>query len=115
MKNLKGENMEGHGCAQENCSCPCHFQHENCHHGIHDHGEEISANYFLELADEAWEDVLKEKIKEYILETQNAHMVKLAKIVAEGNHQRWKNRMEKNQGSKDFMEEICKYFSQSKK
>ncbi|KTD33177.1 hypothetical protein Lnau_2825 [Legionella nautarum] len=102
--------MESNGCAQEQCSCPCHLSQEECHHhGEHDHG-----NYFLELADEAWQEVLIEKIKEYILEKQNDQMVKLAKIIAEGNHQRWKNRMEKKQHNRDFMEEIRKFFSQSK-
>lgn len=106
--------MESYGCAQEKCPCSCHSQHEECHQGKHDH-EENKASYFLELADEAWEEVLKDKIKEYILKTQSDHMDKLAKIVAEGNNQRWKNRMEKKQGYKDFMEELCKFFSQSKK
>ncbi|WP_128130961.1 hypothetical protein [Legionella sainthelensi] len=116
MKKLKGENMGSYGCADEKCSCPCHFQHEECHDDHCDHHtHEIKANYFLELADEAWEEVLKEKIKEYILDTQNNQMIKLAKIVAEGNNQRWQNRVERKQDYNDFMDEIRKFFSKSKK
>ena len=84
------------------------------HHGEHVHGEGIKANYFLGLADKAWEEVLKEKIKECILKTQSDRMDKLAKIIAEGNNHHWKNRMEKKQGCEDFMEEVCKFFNQSK-
>jgi hypothetical protein len=112
---IQGETMESNGCAQEKCHCPCHFEHEESHQEGQEYSDEMKANYFLELADEAWEEVLKEKIKEYILKTQNDQMGRLAKIIAEGNHQRWRNRMESKQGSKHFMEEICKFFSDSKK
>jgi hypothetical protein len=107
--------MENYGCTQGKCACPCHVNHEECHHAEHAHGDEMKTNYFLALADEAWQDALKEKIKEYILETQDDRMSKLAKIVAEGNHQRWKHKIEKTQDSKNFMDEIRKFFSQSKK
>lgn len=95
--------------------CHGHFKHEECHHHCaHEHKDE-KANYFLELADEAWEEVLKDMIKEYILETQRDRIAKLAKIVSEGNHQRWRNRMEQKQDCKEFMEELIKFFSKTKK
>ena len=100
---------------QENCACPCHIKHHECCHGDHNFSAEMKANIFLGLADEAWQEVLKDKIKEYILKTQNDRMDKLAKIVAEGNHHRWINKMEKKQGCHDFMEEPCKFFEHSKK
>jgi len=104
------------GSNQEKHCCHNHFKHEECHHhGEHDHGEEMEVDYFLELADEAWQEVLMDKIKAYILKTQNDRMDKLAKVIAEGNNHRWKNRMEKKQGCKDFMEELCKFFSHEKK
>jgi hypothetical protein len=106
--------MEHYGCTQENCHCACHLD-QACHQEGHNHAEEMKAEYFLALADEAWEEVLKDKIKEYILQTQNDPMLKLAKLVAEGNHQRWRTKMEKRQNSKDFMEEICKFFDHPKK
>lgn len=96
------------------CCCPCHTKHAECF-DEHECSAEAKANYFLEIADEAWEEVLKEKIKEYLLKNQNDHMNKLAKIVAEGNNHRWRNRMEKKQGCMEFQEELCQFFSQAKK
>lgn len=72
-------------------------------------------HYFLQLADEAWEEVLKDKIKEYILSTQGKRMTELAKIVAEGNNARWRHKMEKKQGCMNFNEQLGRFFSQSKK
>ncbi len=108
--------MGNYGCADENCACACHTQHECCHHH-HDahHEEKNKVDYFLELADEAWEEVLKEKIKEYIRGTQNDSMVKLAKMVAEANHKRWRNNIEQEQEEHYFMEELQKFFSKAKK
>jgi hypothetical protein len=46
----------------------------------------------LELADMAWMEVLKEKMKEHI--RNNDHKIdELAKIVCETNHQRWQGKM----------------------
>lgn len=67
-------------------------------------------HYFLEIADDAWEEVLKEKIKEHILETQNKKMEELAKIVSEGNGERWKNKMEKRRGCCSFKEKLSQFF-----
>ncbi|MCW8409629.1 hypothetical protein OQJ13_11670 [Legionella sp. PATHC035] len=112
--------MGSYGCAQGECHCPCHYMHEEHHHGDHGHcdhahGEEMPSDYFLELADEAWEELLIDKIKAYILKTQNDRMEKLAKLVAEGNHHRWKNKMEKKQVHQAFMDEISNFFHESKK
>ncbi len=71
--------------------------------------------FLLQLADQAWAEVLKEKMKEHILATQKDRMAELAKIVAEGNNQRWRFKMEKKQGCKSFKEQLCNFFSQSKK
>ena len=71
--------------------------------------------YFLALADEAWEEVLKDQIKEHILATQKDRMKKLAKLVAEGNNARWRHKMEKKKGCMEFKEQLCDFFSQGKK
>jgi predicted metal-dependent hydrolase len=102
----------GCGCysqCNQSC-CPCHTKQTDC-----SHSEEEKASYFLEVADEAWQEVLKDKIKEHILKTQNDRMDKLAKIVAEANNRRWKNKMEKKQGCMEFQESLCELFSQTKK
>lgn len=72
-------------------------------------------DFLLEIADCAWTEVLKDKIKEYILSTQKEQMTELAKIVAEGNNQRWQNKMEKKQGCMGFKEKLSSFFSRSKK
>lgn len=71
----------------------------------------------FEIADCAWAEVLKEKIKEHIRSTDNK-IDGLAKIVAEANHKRWKNKMQKDACASeyeecclDFEEELCRLFS----
>lgn len=73
----------------------------------------MMTDFFLEVADEAWAEVLKDKIKEYILSKQNKQMTELAKIVADGNNQRWKTKMEKKRGCAEFREKLCSFFSKS--
>lgn len=97
-------------CSCQNCSCSCHNNQNTCG----DKPEMIS-EYFLQVADEAWEEVLKDEIKKHILATQKDRMSKLAKIVSEGNNKRWKHKMEKKQGCAEFHEELCSFFSQRKK
>jgi N-acetylneuraminic acid mutarotase len=100
-------------CSNEKCNCSCHSkEEEGCHGG--DNSDEF-AGYFLDIADCAWEEVLKDKVKEYIVATQNDRMKELAKIIAEGNNQRWRHKMEKKHGCRDFQEKLCNFFSQSKK
>lgn len=94
------------------CCCSCHKQEASCSAG---EKQEDQMHYLLEIADEAWSEVLKEKIKEHIIATQNDRMTELAKIVSEGNHQRWKNKMETKQGCFDFKEKLSRFFGQSKK
>lgn len=94
-------------CQESQCSCPCHESscEEEC-------GKE---EFFLSVADEAWTEVLKDKIKEHILSTQDDRMTELAKIVAEANGARWRNKMEKKQGCMMFDEQLARFFSQGKK
>jgi hypothetical protein len=102
------------GCCEEKCSCPCHEKHKE--QGDHSHGEHDEFVHFLfKIADEAWTEVLKEKIKEHILATQKDRMTELAKIASEGNSQRWKNKIEKKSGCREFKERLCQFFSHSKK
>ena len=100
-------------CASNESSC-CHShekQHKECDEGNHDG----FAKFLLEVADEAWTEVLKDQIKEHILSTQKDRMKELAKIVSEGNSQRWKNKMEKKSGCAEFKEKLCNFFGQHKK
>ncbi len=94
----------------EKCESECVPRHQGC-------GEKEchSSHPFLELADCAWMEVLKEKIKEHILATDKERMTELAKIISECNQQRWKNKMGKKRHCKDFEEKLCGFFERSKK
>ncbi|MBS0622882.1 MAG: hypothetical protein JSR80_08025 [Verrucomicrobia bacterium] len=96
-------------CSQEGC-CP---EKKECHEK--EEYECDFSSWLLEVADEAWTEVLKEKIKEYILSTQEDRMTELAKIVAEANDHRWKHRMEKNHCCMDFKEKLSRFFGGCKK
>lgn len=97
-----------HGeCGSGSCPCPCHAKQEGeCPDMTH---------YFLELADTAWEEVLKEEMKAYIMKTQGTRMKELAKIVAEGNNQKWKGKMQNKKECMEFKEELRHFFSKGKK
>ncbi len=98
--------------SEEKCCCPCHARHEQCHEEEDNHDK---GSYFYELADQAWEEVLLEKMKKHILDTQDKRMSELAKIVAEGNNQRWRNKMEKKRGCMEMQEQLMAFFSRAKK
>ncbi len=75
------------GCGGGSCGCGCH-QKSCCSEGsCCDYAEN-----FLALADEAWMEVLKDKIKEHIL-SNDQKINEIAKIVAEANCERWKKKM----------------------
>lgn len=71
------------------CSCHCHAHHK--------YRDEL-----LELADVAWMEVLKEKIKEQILHYSEEHLNRIAKLVAESNHKRWIHKMDGKRNLDDF-------------
>lgn len=95
-------------CSNKECGCKCRTQHTD----DEKHGK--FSNWFLEVADEAWMEVLKEEIKKHIWETQGDRMKELAKIVSETNSHRWKNKMEKKRGCQEFKEKICGFFDSHK-
>lgn len=101
----------GCGCHSQSCSCSCHQR--SCCSG--DHKGEKSCDYskkFLELADQAWMEVLKEKIKEQI-KSSSKNLDELARIVTEANHERWKKKMDAKGSCASFEEKLCDFFSQS--
>ena len=57
-------------------------------------------------ADEAWHELLKEKIKKQI-ETHNGEKLnKLAEVVAQANHQRWTGLIAQKQACNDYQEQV---------
>lgn len=101
-------NYHTHGHHKEKC-CTC-----GCTDYSHEHDTEGSchcAEKFLELADEAWKEVLKEKIKEKIIIKKAEHLDKLAEIVAKANGEKWKNIISSKMQCNEFKENIKEYFS----
>lgn len=102
------EHCHSHGHENGVCSC-CGAHHEPCGNGHH-HGECDWAASFLELADEAWMEVLKEKIKEYILK-DDKKITELAAIVSEANCERWKKKMEKEKCCDTYQQKLNACFN----
>lgn len=67
---------------------------------------------FLELADQAWMEVLKEKIKERIL-SNAPQMDELAGLISEANHERWQKKMENEQCCGCYEERLREFFKKS--
>lgn len=95
-----------HSCCHED-SCDAH------HHHHHHHGHEDFADQLIDLADEAWMEVLKDKIKENI-SASSEHLDQLAKMVTEVNKERWINKMSAKKQSDDFKEKLHSFFSPKK-
>lgn len=76
-------------CSCAKCHCPCHQQ---CKY----------SDELLQLADEAWMEILKEKIKEEINLNAGEHLTKLAKLVSSANHARWRDKMQAKKDHEDF-------------
>lgn len=101
---------ESHGdaCASDKshgdscCSSPHHHHH---------HEEDSFSRQLLELADEAWMEVLKEKIKDQIREHNGANLEKLAQIVAETNNHRWKNKLDQKHSCNAFKDKLHEFFN----
>jgi len=96
------EHQEDH-CSQC-CSCSCH---DSDHH--HE-GHEGFSHELLEMADDAWMEVLKEKIKEQILATNGKKLDELAKIVASSNEARWKYKKSSLGLCHDYKQKIQDFF-----
>jgi hypothetical protein len=87
-----------HGAsAGSKCSCGCNCSCSQCQCSCHQQGK--YADDLLHLADQAWMEVLKEKIKEEINLNAGEHLTKLAKLISSSNHARWRDKM---QGKKDY-------------
>lgn len=98
-------------CHQGHCCHHHHGEENSCHQ--EGHSECGFAEQLLEMADEAWMEVLKEKIKGHILATKGAHLDKLAKLVAESNEEKWKNKMVKHHGCENYKQKLKEFFQQN--
>jgi hypothetical protein len=109
-----------HSCSNSHCDCHCHDSHHHtCGHSCHagaascdEHSHENSCDYpeyFLEVADEAWIEVLKEKIKDHIRKN-DPKIDEVARIVAEANKEKWKSKMSKHKCCENYAHQLMHCF-----
>lgn len=98
----------GCGC---NCGCGCgdHHHHAHSHHEVGGHCH--CAEKFLNIADEAWIEILKEKIKNKILEKKGEHLERLAEMVAMANGEKWKHIISARTKCTQFKDSLKDFFS----
>ncbi|MCE5316254.1 MAG: hypothetical protein LLG04_02685 [Parachlamydia sp.] len=96
-------------CAHGEHHASCHECACGHHHHPHEHHEDF-AHELLEMADQAWMEVLKEKIKEQIKSTNGPHLDQLAKLVAESNHVRWQHKMGVLKDVQSYKEKLSAFF-----
>lgn len=83
-------------CSGEGCGCSCHKESTaECSSGSF-------AQTLLALADEAWMEVLKDKIKDEIIKNSGTNLTELARLVSSTNHKRWGAKMHAKQCCHDF-------------
>lgn len=95
------------------CSCGCGC---GCGCGVKHHSRDMEgscncAEKFLEVADQAWIEVLKEKIKDKILQKKGEHIDKLAEIIATTNGEKWKHRIEARMACDKYKDTLKEFFT----
>ncbi len=89
------------------CGCESYAHH-------HHHGEKDGchcAEKFLGIADEAWKEVLKDKIKHIILEHKGQHLDELAEIIAKANAAKWKAKISSKSKCNEYKDKLKEFFS----
>ena len=95
-------------CDQEKCgdssgeSECCETKADNCCN---------FAEHLLEIADEAWCELLKEKIKKEIQASCGEKLDQLAKLVAQANGQKWAHKMKGKALCEEYKNNLKKMFS----
>jgi hypothetical protein len=102
----------------EHCGCGGYSSHENyCKCGEHckcgdksDHGECDWSEKLLRMADQAWKEVLIDKIKAEIEKNESEQLQKLAEIVANANGEKWQHKMAAKMKCEDYRETVKDFF-----
>lgn len=97
-----------HGSHGDYCCDDDHNDHCHCGHHHKDFAEEL-----LCMADCAWGEILKEKIKEEIKKKSGAHLDELARVVAESNCARWEHKLAGKKVKSDFRDKLACFFEGS--
>lgn len=109
MSEQCGSNMHHHHYSSGgSCSCGCGC---GCNSKNHEEGKCQCVEKFLELADEAWKELLIEKIKSKMLAKKGEHIEKLAEIVATANGEKWKHKMGSKANMNDFKDKLREFLS----
>lgn len=91
-------------CDASKGSCSLHGEHHEQHHEEHECCD-LNEKMFC-LADEAWKELLMEKIKQEIEKLSGEKLNEVAKAVAEANHKRWHHMMEGKQKCCEFKQHL---------
>ncbi|MFA6989481.1 MAG: hypothetical protein WC197_05370 [Candidatus Gastranaerophilaceae bacterium] len=96
----------------EYCKCGEHCQcGDKIHQSCHGKEECSCAEKFLKLADEAWQEVLKEKIKVEIEKKKGGDLEKLAEIIAKANGEKWKHKLSIKTKREDYKNTLKDFFT----
>lgn len=96
-------------CDAKGCSCSCHSC-TCCKKAGHHEEECCFSTKLIEMADDAWMCLLKEKIKAQIEKTSGKQLDNLAKIVSDANHSRWKHKMNAKNECDHFKQQVEDFF-----
>lgn len=105
------------GCGSEHnddgsCKCGCGCSCGKHYHHHHEEGCNCGEKLLM-IADEAWKELLKDKIKAKILAKKGDHLEKLAEIVAVANGEKWKHMISAKTKCNKYKDTLKEYFSSS--
>lgn len=98
--------------SNENCSSQaqsCDSSAQSASHEAQEHCD--MPDKLLQLADQAWMELLKEKIKKEIEASCGEQMNKVAKLVSETNKAKWSHKMAAKQGCHEYRHNLMSLFS----
>lgn len=102
------ESCEGKGCG---CSCKeCKANNCCCENSC----KCSFCKKLVCLADEAWLEVVKDKLKEEIKKADGAHIDKLVQLVSSFNRERWKAKMSEKAATEEFEDKMRDLWSCNK-
>ena len=98
---------ENHECHCKPCGEEGHMPHveEHCH----------CKEKFLKFADEAWAELLKDKIKANIEKEHGEHITKLAEIVSKANGEKWKHKISIKVKKEEYENSLKEFFASKDK
>lgn len=95
-------------------SCGPHSHEDSCcshhHHKDDDCCHEDFAKELLKVADCAWMELLKEKIKKEIETNCGEQLAQIAKVVADTNGSRWEHKLALTKTQSDYKEKLKNIF-----